>query len=127
MSRILLIEDDCLVLTTLSEFLADAGHSVTEARDGKEGLRLSRLVDPEVIITDLVMPEIEGMEVLLKLKEFRSTAKVIVISGGLRRNATEFLEIAKSMGASKVLAKPFSYALLLAAVDELLLSSAVSP
>ncbi len=127
MSRILLIEDDCLVLSTLSEFLADVGHSVTEARDGKEGLRLFRLVDPEVIITDLVMPEMEGMEVLLKLKEYRSTAKVIVISGGLRGSTADLLKIAKSLGASKVLAKPFSYESLLAAVDELLPSSTISP
>ncbi len=126
MSRVLLIEDDCLVLTTLSEFLADAGHSVTEARDGKEGLRLFRMVDPEVIITDLVMPETEGMEVSLKLKEYRSTARIIVISGGLRGNTADFLEIAKSLGASKVLAKPFTYESLLAAVNELHRSSAVS-
>ena len=127
MSRILLIEDDHLVRTTLSEFLAEFGHSVTEARDGKEGLRLFRQVDPEVVITDLVMPEIEGMEVLMKLQEYRSTAKVIVISGGLRGSTAGFLEIAESLGASKVLAKPFAYELLLAAVNELLPSSAVSP
>ncbi len=106
--------------------MADAGHSVTEARDGKEGLRLFRMVDPEVIITDLVMPETEGMEVSLKLKEYRSTARIIVISGGLRGNTADFLEIAKSLGASKVLAKPFTYESLLAAVNELHRSSAVS-
>jgi len=127
MSRILLIEDDSLVRTTLSEFLGEFGHSVTEARDGKEGLRLFRQVDPEVVITDLVMPEIEGMEVLMKLQEYRSTAKVIVISGGLRGDTADFLEIARSLGASKVLAKPFTYELLLATLNELLPTSAVSP
>jgi DNA-binding response OmpR family regulator len=127
MSRILLIEDDPLVRTTLREYLVDVGHSVTEARDGKEGLRLVRLVDPELIITDLVMPEIEGMEVLMKLQEYRSTAKVIVISGGLRGSTTDFLKIAESLGASKVLAKPCTYESLMAAVNEVLPSSALSP
>jgi len=127
MSRILLIEDDCLVRTTLSEFLAEFGHTIIVAGDGTEGLRLFRLVKPEVIITDLVMPGIEGIEVLMKLQEYRSTAKIIVISGGVRGNNADFLEIAKSLGASKVLAKPFTYELLLTAVNELLPSSAASP
>jgi DNA-binding response OmpR family regulator len=127
MSRILLIEDDALVRTTLSEFLAEFGHSVTQARDGREGLRLFRQVDPELVITDLVMPEIEGMEVLMKLQEYRSTAKIIVISGGLRGDTADFLEIAKSLGASKVLAKPFTYELLLATLNELLNTRGVSP
>ncbi len=120
MSRILLIEDNPLVRTMLSELLADVGHTVIEAGDGREGLKQFQLVDPELIITDLVMPEVEGIEVLMKLRKIRATAKIIVISGGVRGHGADFLEIAKSLGASKVLAKPFSNEALLAAISELL-------
>jgi len=127
MSRILLIDDNRIVRTMLSELLTDFGHIVTEAGDGKEGLRLFELVDPELIITDLVMPEIEGIEVLMTLRKYRAKAKIIVISGGVHRHAADFLEITKSLGASVVLAKPFTNEALLAAVNELLSSSAASP
>jgi len=127
MSRILLIEDNPLVRSVLSELLADFGHTVTEAGDGKEGLRLFQLVDPELVITDLVMPEVEGIEVLMKLRMYRSKAKIIVISGGVRGYGADFLEISKSLGASKVLAKPFTNEALLTAVNELLPSGVASP
>jgi CheY-like chemotaxis protein len=127
MSRILLIDDNPMVRTVISELLADFGHTVIEAGDGREGLRLFELVDPELVITDLVMPEVEGLEVLMKLRKHCSTVKIIVISGGVRGYGADFLEISKSLGASRVLAKPFTNEALLAAVSELLPSAAASP
>ena len=100
------------------------GHTVMEARNGKEGLELFRRANADLVITDIVMPEKEGLEVLIELRERQvPPVKVIAISGGGRQKATEYLRLAKLMGAARVLAKPFSNEALLAAIDELLPNS----
>jgi YesN/AraC family two-component response regulator len=93
---------------------------VTEARNGKEGLKLLPEVNADVLITDIVMPEMEGLEVLMTLRKKHQKLKIIAISGGGRYSATDYLETAKHMGAAKVLAKPFSNEVLIAAVNEVL-------
>ena len=114
MARILLIEDDDSVRTMLSLTLVHFGHTVIEARNGKEGLELFPHADADLLITDIVMPEKEGLEVLMELRKKDPPVKIIAISGG------DYLHMAKLMGAAKVLAKPFSTNLLIAAIDELL-------
>jgi DNA-binding response OmpR family regulator len=124
MARILLIEDDNEVRTMLRLTLIHFGHTVMEARNGKEGLELFRRANADLVITDIVMPEKEGLEVLIELRERQvPPVKVIAISGGGRQKATEYLRLAKLMGAARVLAKPFSNEALLAAIDELLPNS----
>ncbi len=129
MARILLIDDDDLVRTMLSHTLAHFGHTVIEARNGAVGLRLFPQAGADLVITDLVMPEKEGMEVLLELRKIRPVVKIIVISGGVRGHKANYLEMARHLGAAKVLAKPFANEALLAAVNELLppAGSSVSP
>ena len=73
----------------------------------------------DLLITDIVMPEKEGLEVLMELRKRQPPVKIIAISGGGRNSATDYLPIAKLMGASKVLAKPFSNDVLVAAINEL--------
>jgi DNA-binding response OmpR family regulator len=114
MARILLIDDDDSVRTMLSLTLAHFGHTVIEACNGKEGLELFQHADADLLITDIVMPEKEGLEVLMELRKKRPPVKIIAISGG------DYLHMAKLMGAAKVLAKPFSSDVLIAAIDELL-------
>lgn len=120
MARILLIDDDDLVRNVLSLTLTHFGHTVTQARNGEEGLRLFPVINPDLLITDLVMPEKEGFEILLELRKHQPPVKIIVISGGIRGETATFLDMAKHLGAAKVLAKPFSNEALLAAIDELL-------
>jgi len=120
MARILLIEDDDLVRNMLSLTLTHFGHTVIEAKNGKEGLQLFPQVNADLLITDLVMPEKEGFEILLELRNHRPPVKIIVISGGLRGETANYLEMAKRLGAAKALAKPFSNVALLAAIDEVL-------
>ena len=114
MARILLIDDDDSVRTMLCLTLTHFGHTVIEARNGKEGLELFQHANADLLITDIVMPEKEGLEVLMELRKKDPPVKIIAISGG------DYLHMAKLMGAAKVLAKPFSTNVLIAAIDELL-------
>ena len=114
MARILLIDDDDTVRTMLRLTLVHFGHTVIEARDGKEGLELFQDANVDLLITDIVMPEKEGLEVLMELRKKHPPVKIIAISGG------DYLHMAKLMGAAKVLAKPFSTNVLIEAIDELL-------
>ncbi|HEY5079085.1 MAG TPA: response regulator [Opitutaceae bacterium] len=123
MARILVIDDDHGVRTMLSRTLAHCGHTVIEAENGKIGLDLFPSSNADLVITDLVMPEKEGLEVLAVLRKATPPVKVIAISGGGRHNATEYLNVARYLGASRVLAKPFSIEALMAAVNELVPSA----
>jgi YesN/AraC family two-component response regulator len=120
MARILLIDDDETVRTILYLTLVHAGHEVIEARNGREGLEKFRQDVVDLVITDIVMPEKEGFEVLMKIRKKNPTLKIIAISGGGLHNAAHYLQTAKLLGAAKVLAKPFSNETLMAAVNELL-------
>lgn len=123
MARILLIDDDRSVRTILRLTLVHFGHAVTEAANGREGLAL--FVDTgsgahDLVITDIVMPEHDGLEFLIELRKRRNVTKVIAMSGGGRMSAADYLHNARLLGANRVLAKPFSNEVLLAAIGELL-------
>lgn len=119
MPRILLIDDDDSVRTVLMLTLKHFGYTVTEARNGNEGLEKFHQGGADLLITDIVMPEKDGLEVLMSLKRTQPTLKVIAISGGGRTSAQDYLQIARLMGATKVLEKPFTSEVLMAAVREL--------
>jgi len=105
--------------------LRHAGHSVVEACDGKVGLELFKQSGADLVITDMVMPEKEGFEVLAELRKKQPPVKMIAMSGGGRQKPTDNLRMAGHMGA-KVLTKPFSSSALIAVVDEVL-SGIVAP
>jgi DNA-binding response OmpR family regulator len=120
-ASILIIEDDNTVRNMLRLTLAHFGHTVIDARNGKEGLALFKEANADLIITDIMMPDKDGLEVLRELrKKHVSPVKIIAISGGGRQSAADNLKMAKLLGASKVLAKPFSNEMLMAAINELL-------
>jgi DNA-binding response OmpR family regulator len=120
MARILLIDDDDSVRMVLRMTLVHHGHSVVEARNGQEGLDLFQSSGADLLITDIVMPEKEGLEVLMEMRRKYPTVKIIAISGGGRQGTIDYLHVARLMGAHKVLAKPFTGEALLAAIEELL-------
>ena len=120
MARILLIDDDDDVRTMLRQTLTHFGHTVIEARNGKEGLELFPHAEADLVITDIVMPEVEGIEVLMTLRNMEPPVKMIAMSGGGRVSAANYLHMAKQLGAAKVLAKPFSSEALMAAINEVL-------
>jgi DNA-binding response OmpR family regulator len=119
MARILLIEDYDSVRSVLREALELAGHTVIEARNGAEGLDLFPQAGADLVITDIVMPDKDGLDVVTALREQVPPVNIIAISGA-KDSAEDYLDLAHRMGAMKVLLKPFSIAALIAAVDELL-------
>jgi CheY-like chemotaxis protein len=124
MSLILLIEDDSAVRQMLRLTLEQQGHTVVEAADGNEGVALAAEEDFDVILTDIIMPERDGLEVIMTIRRSNPQIKIIAMSGGGRVSAMDYLQIARSMGAVRILAKPFSNKQLNAAISEAIGSSA---
>jgi CheY-like chemotaxis protein len=111
--KILVIDDDHLVRYALSKILLSNGYEVVTAADGRRGMALLRAENPDAVITDIIMPEQEGIDTIIQIRRERPAIKIIAISGGGRIRNVDFLEMAHSLGASEVIAKPFE-------VDELL-------
>jgi DNA-binding NtrC family response regulator len=105
--RILLIDDDIAVLRTLEIILTDLDYDIVTAKDGVEGLKTFYATHPDLVITDLIMPEKEGIETIIEMRRERPEVKIIAISGGGRMHNTDFLGLAASLGANAVLPKPF--------------------
>jgi len=120
LAHILIIDDDDDVRMNLREMLENEGYRVADASDGKKGMRLFRKSPADLVITDIFMPEQEGLETVKELRKDFPTVKIIVISGRGRLDPEPYLEIAERFGADKTLAKPFRREDLLRAVDELL-------
>ena len=121
MTRILLVEDDEQMRQTLRQMLEGAGHQVVDVPDGKVASRLYRESPADLIITDLVMPEKEGLELIIELRREFPGVKIIAVSGGGRLlGPKEYLPIAKNLGALRTFEKPFNQEALLAAVQEVL-------
>ena len=116
MSNILIMEDDESIRLALRKSLARAGYDVSEAANGAEGAAIYNASAPDLIITDILMPDQDGVEALLDLRQKLPDVKIIVISG----DAQEFLPIARDLGAHLTFAKPFKQAEILEAVSELL-------
>ena len=120
MPRILVIDDDPDVRRSLGKILTRAGYEVVEAADGTAGVELQHREPADVIITDIFMPGLDGLQTIRQLKKEGSRVKVIAISGGDRTGTVDLREHAQLMGAFKVLAKPFEMHDVLAAVKEAL-------
>lgn len=121
MARILLIDDDALTRNVLRQMLERAGHEVVETCHGREGLRRYRDMPADLVITDILMPEQEGLETIRELRRLAPAVKIIAISGGSPRVMQDFLPLAEKLGAQRVLRKPIRRQELLATVRALLL------
>lgn len=124
MARILLIDDDATVRYALKQVLERAGHLVDEASDGQIGIELYSANQPEVVVTDIIMPNQEGIETIIKLKRMAPGVAIIAMSGGGRTGNRDFLEMAEKLGAAKIMPKPFRPRELVEAVQTLLPNAA---
>ena len=120
MARILVVDDEELARFTIRDILETAGHEVAEAENGKEAIESQTAGPFDLIITDIIMPEKEGVETIIELKRDYPDLKIIAISGGGRTKNLDFLQLADEFGADKILAKPFSEDELLERVNDCL-------
>jgi CheY-like chemotaxis protein len=127
MARILVIDDEQDIRRVLSRILSSAGHDVVEAEDGRTGVKQARHENPDLIITDILMPEKDGIEAIEEIRQLTKPPKIIAMSGGGRYEGFEFLEIAKCLGANALLTKPFRAAALLDVVQKVLGSGQNEP
>ena len=107
MARILIIDDEELARFTIRDILETAGHEVVEAQNGNEGLAFQRAAPFDLVVTDIIMPEKEGVETIIELKQEFPDLGIVAISGGGRTRNLDFLQLAEQYGADRVLAKPF--------------------
>jgi DNA-binding response OmpR family regulator len=119
-ARILVIDDDPQIREMLRNLFTIAKYEVLVAPDGDEALKLHRANPADLIVTDIVMPEKEGLETILEFRRHFPAVRIIAISGGGKIGPHDYLNTAKAMGAQKTFAKPFSLRELLAAVREVL-------
>lgn len=118
--NILVIDDDKLMCLALGKILVSAGYNVVQASDGEEGLKLYRTQHFDLVITDLIMPDKEGIQIIRELRKENSQIRIIAMSAGGRGGATDYLKWARLMGAKQCLSKPIRREDLLAAVQAVL-------
>ncbi len=116
MAVAVVIDDDPQVRCLIAMMLKRAGYQVAQAKDGVEGIELCSSLDPEVVVTDIFMPRLDGIDVLREAKARPKQPRVIAISGGSPRMQMDFLNVAGRLGADAVVQKPFTPAQLLQAV-----------
>ncbi len=119
MTKILVIDDDDLVRGMVCNALKKAGFDVIEASNGNEGVAKAQSEDSDVVVTDILMPDKEGIETILEIKATKAKIKIVAISGGGSSKNMTFLDMAKKAGAEKVLSKPFTLSVLLEAISSL--------
>ena len=108
MASILVIDDDQSIREVLRKVLERVGHTVSEAADGKAALRRFAGDPTDVVISDIYMPEMDGIEFLIRVREAFPEARIIAMSGGGFLDQESVLDAASKLGAVGVLEKPFS-------------------
>ena len=120
MARILIIDDESQIRSMLRLMLERGGYEVIEAADGMEGIRQYRDNPADLIITDLIMPNKDGIGMIIELKKEFPKVKIIAMSGGGVNRPEGYLDGAKKLGATRTLTKPIDREEMLGAVKETL-------
>lgn len=123
MASILLIEDDDFLREALATALNERGHVVVQARDGNVGLRLFRASPIDLVLTDIVMPNKEGIELVMELRRSDPNLGIIAMSGAIDGRAPLYLKLGETLGANRTITKPFEFSVLLTLIDEVLAES----
>src|SRR5262245_31619159 len=111
--KILIIDDNELVRSTVRTILAAEGYKIEEAANGRSGIARAKAAPPQLILTDIVMPDIDGSEVISELRKLGHDGPIIVMSGGGRLDGAEMFDLAGKFGADACLSKPLKRAELL--------------
>jgi DNA-binding response OmpR family regulator len=120
MPGILIVEDDKELREMLKVSLIRHKYTVIEAADGKDAISHFKPSIVDLVVTDLIMPEEDGLKVIMKLRELKPKLKIIAISGGGKAGPGSYLKLAKALGADAVFSKPFSINDLIIKIESLL-------
>jgi CheY-like chemotaxis protein len=120
MPGILIVEDDVELREMLKVSLLRRNFSVFEASDGKEAILQFKPSLTDVVVTDIIMPEEDGLKVIMKIREIKPIIKIIAISGGGKAGPGSYLNLAKALGANAIFSKPFPVNDLITKIEELL-------
>jgi DNA-binding response OmpR family regulator len=104
--KILIIDDDELIRLTIKNTLKKLGCIVLEAENGNTGLAVFKKEKPDLVITDMLMPDKEGLETISEIRTINPSAKIVAMSGGGSSKNMAFLQLAQKMGADKIMSKP---------------------
>lgn len=106
--KVCIIDDDPLLLEHLATMVTGLGHEVITATDVDTGLKRIESQDSDAIVVDILMPDRDGLTLIMEVRKTRSATRIVAISGGGRLGAGALLSMAKGLGADTCLAKPFS-------------------
>jgi CheY-like chemotaxis protein len=120
MPGVLIVEDDKELREMLKLSLLRRGITVLEAENGKDAIVHFKPLLTDLVVTDLIMPEEDGLKVVIKLKELKPSIKIIAISGGGKVGPGSYLNMAKALGADAIYSKPFSVNDLISKIEQLL-------
>lgn len=120
MATILVTDDEALIRLTIRKMLEKEGHRVLEACDGKQAEAVTAEVKIDLLITDIIMPEQEGIETIMAIRKTQSELPILAMSGGGRNANLDYLVTAELLGANATLCKPFGKDALIQAVNALL-------
>jgi two-component system, response regulator, stage 0 sporulation protein F len=118
MTKILVVDDDSQVRRLVTTILGEAGHLVREASDGKEASEILGRWTPDILLTDIVMPRKEGIQLILEVRRSHPELCIIAMSGGAVMHPGLYLETAKEFGAARLIRKPFLPGELLRTIEE---------
>ena len=127
MAEILLVDDNVQLCELLAEALTDAGHQVTQAGDGRTAIRLLRERSFAAIVSDMIMPEADGAEVMAAMRGRQPRPRLVIISGGGSIEPMRYLQMARVLGADEVLQKPFPPSRLIDLLARLLAQPPAAP
>ena len=119
MAKILVVDDALEIRKLIVKILEKAGYETIEAEDGEEALQLFKKFSPPLIITDVVMPGKNGIEIIMEIREINPDVKFIVISGGGHVPAEKYLALAEAINVEKTFNKPIDPSELLDTVKSL--------
>jgi DNA-binding NtrC family response regulator len=120
MVKILVIEDDDSFRSVLVQMLEKAGYEVLSAENGNQAMKYCREINPDLVLTDIIMPDKEGLETIQELLNLCPNLKIIAMSGGGRFGPNSYLPLAAKLGAKRTLQKPFMREELLSTISEVL-------
>jgi CheY-like chemotaxis protein len=120
MPGVLIVEDDKELREMLKMSLKRKGFTVQEAENGKDAISHFKPLITDLVVTDLIMPEEDGIKVVIRLRELKPTIKIIAISGGGKVGPGSYLNLAKALGADAIYSKPFSIKDLVSKIEQLL-------